>query len=462
VSPEEFVRVGCQHCGNHIEFPAELLGSSINCPHCNGSTTLAGESTVPSIGPAPSYAYGLEGIQILPVPVPHSYRAGLLLAAALVVLLPVVYLGLVTSAAWWTWIFALRTWSAFADGPSNLGGILYLVPLMVGLIVLLFLLGPLAIRRVPPPQALALNSDAEPVLFEFISQVCQAVGAPKPTRIDLDCQLNAAAGFRVGAGTRREFVLTIGLPLVAGLDIRQFAGVLAHEFGHFTQKSGMRLSYFVRRVQLWFEDLVHARNPWDDTLEEGLAGGEPNYSAFLAKGLIGLTRVPLRIMFFLSRASCSYLMRQMEFDADRYEIEIAGSQGFEETMRRLRVLRRAVRRSYDALGASWQQHRAIPDDFPAFILQQEAQLPLALRARLERSPDDGPTKLMASHPSDADRVERARRVKAPGVIRTEGPASGLFGNFEVVSRQVTHLHYTEDLGIPAIPGLLAPVQGARP
>ncbi len=32
-----------------------------------------------------------------------------------------------------------------------------------------------------------------------------------------------------------DLVLTIGLPLVAGLSAKEFAGILAHEFGHFTQ-----------------------------------------------------------------------------------------------------------------------------------------------------------------------------------------------------------------------------------
>ena len=57
-----------------------------------------------------------------------------------------------------------------------------------------------------------------------------------PKRIDLDCQLNAAASLRRGALSLfgNDLVLTIGLPLVAGLNVQQFAGVIGHEFGHFT------------------------------------------------------------------------------------------------------------------------------------------------------------------------------------------------------------------------------------
>src|SRR5262245_8716222 len=30
----------CQACGGHLEFPAELAGTSVDCPHCGKSTDL--------------------------------------------------------------------------------------------------------------------------------------------------------------------------------------------------------------------------------------------------------------------------------------------------------------------------------------------------------------------------------------------------------------------------------------
>ena len=54
-------------------------------------------------------------------------------------------------------------------------------------------------------------------------------------------------------------VLLIGLPLAAGLSLRQFAGVLAHEFGHFSQGFGMRLTYVIRSINIWFMRVVYER-----------------------------------------------------------------------------------------------------------------------------------------------------------------------------------------------------------
>ncbi len=53
--------------------------------------------------------------------------------------------------------------------------------------------------------------------------------------------VNASAGLRRGLLSlfSHDLVLTIGLPLVQGLSLREFTAVLAHEFGHFRQGGGM-------------------------------------------------------------------------------------------------------------------------------------------------------------------------------------------------------------------------------
>lgn len=272
MSHEEFSKAGCQHCGNHIEFPSELHGTVVACPHCNQQTTLLPADAAGSLEAAVSLE-GLGDILIPPAPTPPSYRLGLLLAAVMLVLLPVVYLAVVVAVGWATWLFAVHGWSMLGEGLPRRGGILYLAPLSAGLAVLLFVLAPLARRRPRPPQALAVNPEAEPVLFDFVCRVCRVVGR-------------------------------------------------------------------------------------------------------------------------------------------------------------------------------------------AFVLHQETQLPLNLRARLQGKLDDGPGEWFASHPSDVERVQRARQRQAPGLLKLDGPASGLFCNFTVACRHVTLLHYTEDLGIPILPAMLFRVQDA--
>jgi hypothetical protein len=39
-------KAACQHCKGHIEYPSELAGQSVECPHCKQMTTLP-PSTLP-------------------------------------------------------------------------------------------------------------------------------------------------------------------------------------------------------------------------------------------------------------------------------------------------------------------------------------------------------------------------------------------------------------------------------
>jgi hypothetical protein len=40
-SPAYF-KCSCQNCGGHIEFPAEAVGQTVTCPHCQWDTVLVG------------------------------------------------------------------------------------------------------------------------------------------------------------------------------------------------------------------------------------------------------------------------------------------------------------------------------------------------------------------------------------------------------------------------------------
>jgi hypothetical protein len=69
------------------------------------------------------------------------------------------------------------------------------------------------------------------------------------------------------------------------------------------------------------------------------------------------------------------------------------------------------------------------------------------------------TGLFDTHPSDGDRIRRARQDGDAGVFHLELPASVLFSHFDIVSKQVTHLHYAEDLGLAFDAANLRPVEG---
>ena len=401
-----------------------------------------------SLAGAPA-TYEISGNLRRPQPA-LRYRAALVLVAIAMVILPLLYAVLVLGAArliWWhatanTWIIEGRTnqWLV----------LLYLAPIIAGAILVFFLVKPIVARPAARREDDALARDDAPELFGLIEAICRQVGSPVPRRVVVDCNVNASAGFLPGvtAVLRRDLVLTVGLPLVAGLSVREFAGVLAHEFGHFSQRGGMRLTALVRGINHWFARVVYVRDRWDEKLDEWSQSRDAR--AFIVVGLArGGVWVSRRVLTLLMQAghvvSC-LLLRQMEYDADAYEIQIAGSATFARTFVRLRELNVGARLAYGELRQAWQAGTA-PMDLPRFMVEHEQGISPSDRAALQRMPEQR-TGMWDTHPSDADRVSAGERAAAAGLlVGGTAPATSLFRNFSALCIAATRHHYQHELGL---------------
>ena len=229
-------------------------------------------------------------------------------------------------------------------GHAAAGGaaLLYCTPIVAGATAVLFMIKPLFAPRPKEAPRYSLDPATEPRLFQFVERLCRTVRAPIPRRIDLDTQVNASASFRRGFVSMlgSDTVLTIGLPLVSGMTLRQLTGVLAHEFGHFAQGSGMRVTYVIRSVNAWFARVVYERDAWDQKLADwsAQAGRELALVMWACRLLVWLARRVLWALMWAGHFVSCFMLRQMEYDADRYEARVAGSETFAETADRLLVL----------------------------------------------------------------------------------------------------------------------------
>ena len=243
MSDQRFCLASCRHCGQHIEFPAEGAGMRVPCPHCAEETVLI-EETTPDAGgeiTAAELKAALSGV----APrrrISIFYQAGLLAVALFMVLLPLAYLALAVFAAWciyWYAIHGLALFSSFEGGIQFfiLKAILYVGPLVGGTVAVFFMFKPILARRRKCAQAMELNPARHPRLYQFIAHLSDLLGVSMPRRIYLDCDLNASAGLRRGwlSFFSNDLVLTLGLPLVAGVNTRQLAAVVSHELGHCAQ-----------------------------------------------------------------------------------------------------------------------------------------------------------------------------------------------------------------------------------
>jgi Zn-dependent protease with chaperone function len=387
---------------------------------------------------------------IRPVRAGFLYRLGLLLVAVTMLVLPLIYLSLIAAVAYGVYRHIIVDVVVLERVQARAALIAYVGPIIVGVLLLVFMLKPLVSRKRETSIPVSLRREEEPVLFEFVDRLCRAVGAPEPRRIDVTMDVNAAAGFMGGLGSLfgRKLVLTFGLPLVACLDARQFAGVLAHELGHFSQGSAMRLTYIIRSMNAWFARVVYQRDSWDYALADA-CGGDMHYLiqliALITRGMIWITRRILWCLMWLGHAASSLMLRQMEFDADRYECRVAGTQAFIETSQRMACMNVACAVAFGDLNHAWREQR-LCDDLPALIRGRETEMPAEVREEVLKHHAGNKAGWFDSHPSDGQRIAAARREDAPGLMTRTAPAWVLFRSFPDLSRLATLLFYKQQIG----------------
>ena len=273
--------------------------------------------------------------------------------------------------------------------------------------------------------------------------------------------MNASASFSSALGVvlGGDLVLTIGLPLVAGLSMEQLAGVIAHELGHFTQGMGMRLSYVVRSINAWFARIVYERDDWDEALVQGCEEADGRFVLFLYLALlcVWLTRWVLWLLMIIGHALSCFLLRQMEYDADRYAARLAGSEVFAETARKILLLQLATNSAYGLAAVSWGKSGRLPDDLSALILSIAGYIAAKDFRKIEKELEKSKTGFFDTHPAHGERLASVRREKASGIFHLDGPATQLFQDFAKLSRAITLKFYRNVIGRRVTRDSLVPV-----
>jgi len=425
----------------------------------------SGPAVEQDVSDSPSMAEMFDG-EIAHKRVSLLYQLGLSAVALMLLLLPALYLGLIALVGYGICYHMAHNLSWLesghhGSGPTLADIVLYFAPVVSGAILIFFMFKPFFARRQQHFQPMDISSTEHPMLFALIEKICHQIGAPVPKRVDVNCDVNASASFRRGLLSLfgQDVVLTVGLPLVAGLDVREFAGVLAHEFGHFAQGTAMRLTYVIRRINSWFGRVVYERDQWDAWLYRASRQRDIRLSAVFLVARLGiwLSRRVLWVFMYLAHGISCFLLRQMEYDADNYGIQLAGTDGFISTSKRLQVLSFAAQEAYNELDDGWKRRR-VPDSLPVFIGNKADLVPQEIRTKIEESTSKAETKLFNTHPSAADRIRQAERMRAAGVFRAIGPATTLFHRFDDLARNVTLMHYQQGLRLPLRPEHLVPVE----
>lgn len=350
----------------------------------------------------------------------YKRRAWLALASISVFLL--LYISL---AGWFGWT-AYRMFNEIASGAGTFS--YFAVGASAAFLAVFMLKALVFLRRGETPDAIEVTAAQQPRLFSFLHQLADEAGAPKPNRVFLSARVNAAVFFDMSIlnlilPTRKN--LEIGLALVNVLTLSEFKAVVAHEFGHFAQRS-MAIGSWVYIAQQIAAHIVAKRDALDKFLQ-AISRTDIRIAWFgwllslVVWSIRSLMDTVLRLVILAQRS----LSRQMEFQADLVAVSLTGSDELVHALHKLHAADDAWGRAMNFANTEIGQGR-VPHDLFAVQLRiidrigeilsepdygrapkTTSETPEA--RRIFKTAFAQPPQMWSTHPSNADREQNAKQ-----------------------------------------------------
>ncbi|MFO0969154.1 MAG: M48 family metallopeptidase [Gemmataceae bacterium] len=367
------------------------------------------------------------------------------------------YLALVAGSAWLCYHLVTAPWPARAERDSY-PFFRFVAIVCSGLLFLYLLRGLFKGTKQDRTLLVEISAKDQPRLFDFIRQVCADTRAPFPKKIFVSPDVNAAVFYHSSflslfLPTRKN--LLIGLGLVNMIDLSEFKAVLAHEFGHFSQKS-MKVGSYVYVASRVLGDIIYGRD-WLDRMLSQAKSWDLRIAIFvwIFLGILWGLRKVLESVFKAINLTNLSLMRLMEFNADRVAVSVAGSDAIVLGLLRSSYADQAFRQLAGDLWAAADHKLYSRDVFAHQKTAGERVRFLMKRPQLGERPAErgpsvqvftpgedgiGPPPMWATHPSNADREASAKAHYLAAAL-DERPCWLLFDNAEELRFEVTRRYY---------------------
>ncbi|UKJ08436.1 M48 family metalloprotease [Solitalea lacus] len=324
----------------------------------------------------------------------------------------------------------------------------------MGLLTIIFLLKFLAQKHtVDRSYLIEISASDEPRLFEFIQSIVIEVKTEFPKKIYLSNDVNASVFYDSSFWSMFLPIkknLQIGLGLVNSVSEEEFKAILAHEFGHFSQRT-MKIGSYVYNVNRVIYNMLY-----DNDSYLSLAQDWANVSSYFSIFVNGAVRIVFGIQWILRKVynivnlNHMSLSREMEFHADAVAAHVTGSKPLITSLLRLDLANQAyqtVLGYYDQKIDEAVKTKNLYDqqlnvmNFLAMAnkLPFEQNLPQVHFQHLSRY---NKTKLVikdqwASHPSTVDRVAALENLNIEVAENTGNAAWSLFSDPSKLQQQLT-------------------------
>jgi len=311
-------------------------------------------------------------------------------------------------------------------GFFSLGRIPIKLVAIIGIVVVVTvfaILKSLFIRRIDEDPGTRMDLSQNPGLRDLLNEVAGRIGTRPVDNVYLTPGTEVAVMERGGMfkqlSGKSERCLILGVGVLEGMKLSWFKAVLAHEYGHFSNKdtAGGGFAIAVRRSLM--------------TMAESLAqGGAAAWYNPAWLFINGFYRVFLRISQGASRLQ--------EVLADRWAAFAYGAEAFEQGL--THVIRRSIKFDFHAqhtLNEVVEQQKPLSN----FYTYQPQQTPEA--CEVEAAVDEAihaPPTVYDSHPAPADRFEWVHALGATGTGLKPGDTADVwtvFSNPDQIQQEMT-------------------------
>lgn len=298
-----------------------------------------------------------------------------------------------------------------------------------------------------------INKQQEPELFELIDDIVRKVNTDSPKRVYISHDVNASVSYNSGFWgilfpARKN--LTIGIGLVNSVSIVELKAILAHEFGHFSQRS-MKVGTYVHHLNKIVYNMLYENDSFDKMVNNWMS-----LHLFVSLFIVVAHKITqgfqwiLKKLYELVNISYLKLSRQMEFHADAVAAHVAGSDPLITALQRLDL----ANHSYEHV-LNFYEHKvsdAISTEniyphqlFIMGFLAEKYEWPLINKLPYV-NPNDfsryDQSKLIiedqwTSHPSRDDRINELKKLAIPAQSTDNNMASTLFSEFDVYQSELT-------------------------
>lgn len=380
-----------------------------------------------------------------------AYKQRAWWAVASLALFVVLYLAL---AGWFMWTAYRLLNEAILGDANNL--LNYLVGGCAAFLAVFMLKALVFVKRGSMSDDIEVTEAEQPRLFEFLYRLADEAGAPRPKRVYLSARVNAAVFYDLSVinlifPSKKN--LEIGLSLVNVLTLSETKAVLAHEFGHFAQRS-MAIGSWVYIAQQIASHVIAKRDKLDGFLL-GLSRTDFRIAwigwllSLIVWSIRSLLDTILRLVVLAQRA----LSRQMEFQADLVAVSLTGSDELIHALHKLQAADEAWGRTLSFTNSELRQERMPHDLFEvqtqiiaklAHIFDDESygkvpELAGAAPAvhRVFKTSFAQPPQMWSTHPASSDREENAKKTYLPAPHDARS-AWLLFDNADEVKAKVAN------------------------